>query len=84
MAFKCPRCGAVAKTRTSEVMSSETRRSYHQCQNLLCGSTFITLTSLERILNTPKPVELPKGLTLPQNAFPRTHYGNNQLTLNLS
>ncbi|WP_148203359.1 ogr/Delta-like zinc finger family protein [Sodalis glossinidius] len=66
MAFKCPRCGAVAKTRTSEGMSSETRRSYHQCQNLLCGSTF---TTLERMLNTPKSVDLPKDFTLPKTFF---------------
>ncbi|WP_255562194.1 ogr/Delta-like zinc finger family protein [Rahnella sp. PD12R] len=37
MAIRCPRCHAVAKTRTSVELSDLVRRSYHQCQNMLCG-----------------------------------------------
>ncbi|EKT66022.1 phage late control protein [Providencia alcalifaciens Dmel2] len=47
MAFNCPLCGAVTYTKTSKSMSSETRRSYHQCQNMLCGCSFTTITSVE-------------------------------------
>ncbi|WP_232729360.1 ogr/Delta-like zinc finger family protein [Providencia sp. PROV273] len=28
-------------------MSSETRRSYHLCQNMLCSCSFTTITSVE-------------------------------------
>ncbi|MFF1027993.1 ogr/Delta-like zinc finger family protein [Proteus mirabilis] len=28
-------------------MSSETRRSYQQCQNMLCSCSFTTITSVE-------------------------------------
>jgi len=83
MAFRCPRCGAVAKTRTSEEMSNITRRSYHQCNNMLCGCTFTTTTTLERYICTPNPPDLSDGFRLPRQAFPSSHYGTDQLTLNL-
>ena len=35
MAMRCPRCRAIAKTRTSVELSLLVRRSYHQCQNML-------------------------------------------------
>ncbi|OCA54195.1 ogr/Delta-like zinc finger family protein [Photorhabdus namnaonensis] len=79
MAFICPRCNAVAKTRTSEMMSEETRRSYHQCQNLLCGCTFTTITTVERYLCTPNQQELPPNFKLPKMAFPASHYGDEQI-----
>ncbi|EOV8627169.1 MULTISPECIES: ogr/Delta-like zinc finger family protein [Proteus] len=46
MAFNCPLCGAVTYTKTSKSMSSEPRRSYHQCQNMLSGCSFTTITSV--------------------------------------
>lgn len=83
MAFTCPRCGAIAKTRTSEEMSKETRRSYHQCNNLLCGCTFTTITTVERYICTPNPPDLSGGFRVPKNAFPNSHYGKDQLSLQL-
>ncbi|EOG5604495.1 ogr/Delta-like zinc finger family protein [Providencia stuartii] len=47
MAFNCLECGVVIYIKTSKSMSSETRRSYHQCQNMLCGCSFTTITSVE-------------------------------------
>ncbi|GLR13291.1 hypothetical protein GCM10007907_20810 [Chitinimonas prasina] len=46
MAFDCPHCGGVAKTRTSRRMSTVTRESYYQCENLSCGHTFKVLAQI--------------------------------------
>ncbi|WP_336431433.1 ogr/Delta-like zinc finger family protein [Providencia sp. PROV012] len=62
MAFNCPKCGAVTYTKTSKSMSSETRRSYHQCQNLLCGCSFTTITSVEIYLTKTIPKSCQKAL----------------------
>lgn len=48
--FKCPVCGAVAKTRTSRSLSNTTVRHYHQCQNFECSITFTTLNSVEKLV----------------------------------
>ncbi|MGL5948133.1 MAG: ogr/Delta-like zinc finger family protein [Aeromonas sp.] len=53
--FVCPKCNTVAHTRTSTLLSDQVRRSYHQCQNLTCGSTFTTLDTFERYLNDAAP-----------------------------
>ncbi|HFK2133948.1 TPA: ogr/Delta-like zinc finger family protein [Proteus mirabilis] len=39
-------------------MSSETHRSYHQCQNILCGCYFTTITSMEAFLTIPTPARI--------------------------
>ena len=46
MAFDCPHCGGVAKTRTSRRMSTVTRESYYQCENLSCGHAFKVLAQI--------------------------------------
>ena len=48
--FKCPICGAVAKTRTSRPLSNTTVRHYNQCQNFECSITFTTLNSVEKLV----------------------------------
>lgn len=48
--FKCPICGAVAKTRTSRPLSNTTVRHYHQCQNFECSIIFTTLNSVEKLV----------------------------------
>ncbi|AOM39468.1 ogr/Delta-like zinc finger family protein [Xenorhabdus hominickii] len=77
MAFTCPQCGAVAKTRTSEMMSEETRCNYHQCQNILCGCTFTAITTIERYLTRPRSYRL--IFKVPKLAFPSSHYGDEQI-----
>ncbi|MDF5750850.1 ogr/Delta-like zinc finger family protein, partial [Klebsiella quasipneumoniae] len=47
--FKCPICGAVAKTRTSRPLTNTTVRHYHQCQNFECSITLTTLNSVEKL-----------------------------------
>ncbi|WP_186368131.1 ogr/Delta-like zinc finger family protein, partial [Yersinia kristensenii] len=34
--MSCPQCGAVTRTRTSRMITVNTKENYHQCQNLLC------------------------------------------------
>ncbi|MGG9047360.1 ogr/Delta-like zinc finger family protein, partial [Serratia marcescens] len=51
-------------------MSNITRRSYHQCNNMLCGCTFTTTTTLERYICTPNPPDLSDGFRIPRQAFP--------------
>ncbi|WP_234013342.1 ogr/Delta-like zinc finger family protein [Cronobacter dublinensis] len=51
MAIRCPRCRAIAKTRTSVELSLLVRRSYHQCQNMLCGYCFTSMTEIDGSLN---------------------------------
>ncbi len=78
MAMHCPRCRAVAKTRTSVELSDLVRRSYHQCQNMLCGYCFTSMTQIDESLNQTQPVP---GAVVPQDVFPRSHHGEDQLSL---
>ncbi|WP_127959344.1 ogr/Delta-like zinc finger family protein [Serratia microhaemolytica] len=72
MAMRCPRCRATAKTRTSVELSVLVRRSYHQCQNMLCGYCFTSMTEIDGALNQTQPVA---GATLPQELLPPSHQG---------
>lgn len=80
--FVCPYCGANARTRTSRRLSEFTIRQYHQCQNLECSESFTTLNTVERRVTkrSTNSEPLPPGF-IPSDAFPASHYGNNQLTL---
>lgn len=51
--MSCPQCGAVTRTRTSRMITVNTKENYHQCQNLLCSCTFTTLQSVDKILSQP-------------------------------
>ena len=79
--FKCPICGAVAKTRTSRSLSNTTVRHYHQCQNFECSITFTTLNSVEKLVTKRAPREALQPGFIPSDAFPASHYGSDQLTL---
>ncbi|MBN5318719.1 ogr/Delta-like zinc finger family protein [Serratia marcescens] len=79
--FVCPICGAMARTRTSRRLSEMTIRQYHQCQNFECSITFTTLNSVEKLVTKRGPrEELPPDF-IPQDAFPTSHYGRDQLNL---
>ncbi|MCE9856956.1 ogr/Delta-like zinc finger family protein [Raoultella planticola] len=80
--FVCPYCGANARTRTSRRLSEFTIRQYHQCQNLECSESFTTLNTVERRVTkrSTSTDPLPLGF-IPSDAFPASHYGNNQLSL---
>ncbi|MDF7662413.1 ogr/Delta-like zinc finger family protein [Erwiniaceae bacterium L1_54_6] len=77
--FTCPKCNAAARTRTSLMLSKETRRSYHQCTNMLCGQSFTTLETVEKYLNAIVPTSV--AHVLPEGVFPKSNYGDRQLTL---
>ncbi|EGA5747107.1 ogr/Delta-like zinc finger family protein [Escherichia coli] len=78
--FKCPVCGAVARTRTSRPLSEMTVRHYHQCQNFECSITFTTLNSVEKLVTKRAPRDKLPADFIPSDAFPASHYGNDQLT----
>ncbi|MFP1869281.1 ogr/Delta-like zinc finger family protein [Lonsdalea quercina] len=63
------------------MLSKETRRSYHQCTNMLCGQSFTTLETVENYLNIVTPSATDH--VIPAGAFPRSNYGENQLSLNV-
>jgi len=55
----CPECSVKCRIAASELITNETRRQYCQCSNVFCGITFTTLTSLEKIIRSPKQGSLP-------------------------
>ncbi|WP_292990789.1 ogr/Delta-like zinc finger family protein [Pantoea sp.] len=75
--FTCLNCNATARTRTSMMISKETRRSYHQCTNMLCGQSFTTLETEESYLNNVTPPA--KAHIIPAGAFPRSNCREDQL-----
>ncbi|ACO75597.1 Ogr_Delta domain containing protein [Laribacter hongkongensis HLHK9] len=40
MAFRCPRCGAVAVVEEAKYASDRTKLRYNRCSNLNCGFAF--------------------------------------------
>lgn len=64
--FRCPFCGAMARTRTGRPANKERTiyRHYHQCQNLECSESFTTLNAFERRItkrNVPETPPPPPG-----------------------
>ena len=83
--FKCPHCGATARTRTSKPLNEEHTiyRQYHQCQNMECGLSFTTLNSVEKIVTRRERMDQVEPGFIPAGAFPVSHYGREQLSLTL-
>ncbi|EKS6645791.1 hypothetical protein DEO48_08260 [Enterobacter sp. CGMCC 5087] len=81
--FRCPKCKASTRTRSSESLSDTTQRAYHQCNNLFCGITFVTMAEVTHIIsnNTPDPASLRNLPPIPLTAFPRSHRGDGQLEI---
>ena len=51
--FHCPKCKHSAHARTSRYLSENTKERYHQCTNVDCSCTFVTMESVERLIATP-------------------------------
>lgn len=49
----CPICRHAAHARSSRYLSENTKERYHQCQNINCSCTFVTMESVERYIMTP-------------------------------
>jgi hypothetical protein len=77
MALRCPHCRATAKTRTSVELSLLVKKSYHQCQNMLCGYCFTSMTEIDSSLNQTQPIA---GATVPQDALPESHQGRESIS----
>lgn len=55
--FHCPKCKHSAHARTSRYLSENTKERYHQCTNVDCSCTFVTMESMERLIATPGAAE---------------------------
>lgn len=55
--FHCPKCKHSAHARTSRYLSENTKERYHQCTNVDCSCTFVTMESVERLIATPGAAE---------------------------
>ncbi|RTO99734.1 ogr/Delta-like zinc finger family protein [Enterobacter hormaechei] len=77
--FRCPKCGASTRTRSSTPFSCNTKISYHQCNNLMCSSTFTTTTEFDRFISEGKLN--PDAPPIPVDSFPASHTGSNQMEL---
>ncbi|MFK3913348.1 ogr/Delta-like zinc finger family protein [Enterobacter cancerogenus] len=51
--FHCPKCKHSAHARTSRYLSENTKERYHQCTNVDCSCTFVTMESVERLIASP-------------------------------
>lgn len=51
--MNCPKCGHAAHTRSSFQVTESTKERYCQCQNINCGSTFVTHETVVRFIVTP-------------------------------
>ncbi|WP_413728719.1 ogr/Delta-like zinc finger family protein [Sodalis sp. RH19] len=49
----CPLCRKAAHTRSSRYLSESTKERYHQCTNINCSHTFVTMESFTRSIMTP-------------------------------
>lgn len=62
-ALPCPHCSAAALVRTSQQLTPLIRKSWHRCENLQCGHTFVSFTEVAYTMSpsaTPRP-----GVLLP-------------------
>jgi len=48
--FHCPKCQHAAHAGTSRYLSENTKERYHQCTNIQCSCTFVTMESVERYI----------------------------------
>jgi len=54
--MNCPKCSHAAHTRSSLVLSENTKERYNQCQNINCGCTFKSLETVTDIIMCPGKV----------------------------
>ena len=80
MAMRCPRCRAIAKTRTSVEPSLLGNGAAITSVKICCAGTVSPATEIDGSLNQTQPAP---GAMVPQEAFPRSHHGEDQLSLAL-
>ncbi|EOC1312479.1 DNA-binding transcriptional regulator [Cronobacter turicensis] len=51
--FHCPECLHPAHARTSRYLSKNTKERYHQCTNINCSCTFVTMETVDRFIVKP-------------------------------
>lgn len=55
--FHCPECQHAAHARTSRYLSKNTKERYHQCTNINCSCTFVTMETVEHFIVTPAKID---------------------------
>ncbi|MCA6220080.1 ogr/Delta-like zinc finger family protein [Photorhabdus antumapuensis] len=55
--MRCPLCGHAAHTRSSFEHTTQTKERYNQCQNINCGSTFVSHETFVRFVTKPTLIE---------------------------
>ncbi|MGX5054359.1 ogr/Delta-like zinc finger family protein [Enterobacter asburiae] len=79
--FPCPKCGSSTRTRSSDPLSNTVRRSYHQCNNILCSTTFCVLAEVNHIVNQGSlNRDIPP---VPLSALHRQGRGDNQIEMSI-
>ncbi|MDY0418078.1 ogr/Delta-like zinc finger family protein [Enterobacter sp. 170198] len=63
--FHCPKCKHSAHARTSRYLSENTKERYHQCTNVDCSCTFVTMESVERLIAIPGEAGKARTASLP-------------------
>ncbi|MEG1468805.1 MAG: ogr/Delta-like zinc finger family protein [Hafnia sp.] len=56
--MNCPLCGCPAHTRSSFVVTSETKERYHQCTNINCSLTFVSHETVVRVISKPQLINM--------------------------
>lgn len=51
--FHCPECQHAAHARTSRYLSKNTKERYHQCTNINCSCTFVTMETVDHFIVKP-------------------------------
>ncbi|MEA9393285.1 DNA-binding transcriptional regulator [Acerihabitans sp. TG2] len=53
----CPLCRHAAHARSSRYLSESTKERYHQCTNINCGHTFVSMESVTRSIMVPGQIQ---------------------------
>ncbi len=63
----CPHCDTPALVRSSNVLTPMIRESHMACRNVVCGHTFVVMSSIDRTLS---PSAIPRaGVELKVSTF---------------
>ena len=79
MLIKCPHCKSTARIRTSRPLSDLVREAALQCNNVLCGHTFVAHIEAVRTLSpsaTPDPLI---DLQLSRKNFPASQATSSEI-----
>lgn len=56
--MNCPLCGYPAHTRSSFIVTNETKERYNQCTNINCSHTFVSHETVVRSITKPNAINM--------------------------